>query len=81
MCWWDCSPRDIVRPGHDTPAIPLGHTGKKNEFDAVIHMQEAAHKKSMSASQAVLLRMRVTLHATRQIPHGASRLTCSVPAS
>ena len=33
-----------------------------------------------SASQAILSRMQLTYHATRRIPHGASRLVLAMPA-
>ena len=36
-------------------------------------MQESAHKVRKSASQVVLSRMKLTLHADRRTPHGASR--------
>ena len=39
-----------------------------------IHMQESTHKVPKPASQAALSRMQLTLHATRQTPHGESRL-------
>ena len=37
------------------------------------HMQRSTHKVSMSASQAILSGMQLTLHANHQTPHGASR--------
>ena len=50
--------------------------------DAVIHMQESTgtHKVPKSASQAVLSRMQLTLHATRRTPHGASGLAQAMSA-
>ena len=49
-------------------------------FDAVIHTQESTHKVPTSASQAVLSRIQVTLHATRRKPHGALRLVQAMSA-
>ena len=58
-----------------------GHTGKQRKsFDAVIHMKENTHKVPKSASQAVLSRMLLTLHATRRTPHGDSRLVQAMSA-
>ena len=37
-------------------------------------MQECTHRVPKSASQAVLRKVLLTLHATRRTPHGASRL-------
>ena len=52
-----------------------GHSGKQiNSFDAVIHKQEK------SASHAVLSKMKLTLHAIRRTPHGASRLVLATSA-
>ena len=51
------------------------HTGKQaKQVNAVVHMQESTHNVPKSASQAVLSRMQLTLHATRRSPHGASCL-------
>ena len=64
----------------------MQHSRAKFPF-AVIHTQESTHNVPKSASQALLSRVRFTLHATRQTPHGASRLVralsawCFVPAS
>ena len=52
-----------------------GHTRKQNRFIGRCHPY--ARK---SASQAVLGRMRLTVHATRRTPHGASRLVLAVSA-
>ena len=47
----------------------------------VIRRQETAHKLPKSTSQeAVHSRMRLTLHATRRTPHGASRLLQAMSA-
>ena len=58
---------------HSTPiAVPgSGHTGKlmnSLKLSSMIHVQVK------SASQGVLCRMQLTLHATRRTPHGASHL-------
>ena len=59
-----------------------GHTRKTNKLsDAVIHLkEESTHRVPKSASQAVLSRMQLALHATRRTPHGASRLVLAMPA-
>ena len=50
-------------------------------FEAAIHMQENARKVLEFASQVVLGRMCLTLHATRRTPHGAaSRLVHATSA-
>ena len=49
-----------------------------DSFDAVIHMQECTVLNS--ASQAFLVRMQLTLHATHRTPHGASCLAQAMSA-
>ena len=58
----------IVVSGVATPENRVSH------WRAVIHKQESRHKVPKSVLRAVLGRMRFTLHATRRIPHDASRL-------
>ena len=73
-------------PTRQLHSIPIavsgsGRAGKQvKSFDAVIHMQESAHKVPQSASQAALSRMQLTLHATRRTPRGASRLMQPISA-
>ena len=43
-------------------------------------MLKNTHKVRKSASQVVLSRMQVTVHATRQAPHGGSRLVRAMSA-
>ena len=43
-------------------------------------MQESTRKVRKAASQVVLDRMQLTLRASRQTPHGASRLVQAMPA-
>ena len=50
-------------------------------FEAVVHMQESTHKVPKSASPLVVGRMQLTLGATRQTPHGASRLVHAMSSS
>ena len=58
-----------------TPVSGTGHTREQiNPFDAVIHNAKT------SASQVVISRMQLTLHATRRTPHGASRLVLAMSA-
>ena len=49
-------------------------------FEAVIHIQRSTHKVRKSASQVILSRMQITLHATCPTPNGASRLVRAMPA-
>ena len=64
-----CISEKVTHPSHSI-----------NSFAAVTHMQERMHKVPKSASQAVLSRMQITLHATRPTPHGASRLVQAMAA-
>ena len=41
-------------------------------------MQESTHRMRKSALQAVLSRMQLTLHRTRRLPHGASRMVHAI---
>ena len=53
----------------------------QNEASNVTHLpQRRTHKVRKSASQVVLIRMQLTLHATRRTPHGASRLAHAMSA-
>ena len=76
---------------HDTTFTPPPPPVK--DFEAVILHARKSHKVRESASQAVFVRMQLTVHATRRAPQGASRLlgardvylvgekpTCSVAA-
>ena len=68
-------PRRSYIPNDNPTAVSgSGDTGNQtNSSDAVIHMQEK------SAPQ-VVLRMQLTLHATRRTHHGASRLVLAMSA-
>ena len=65
-----------TRQFHSNPITvsESGHTGK-NQFIRCCHPYART-----SAAQAVLIRMKVILHATRRTPHGASRLVLAMSA-
>ena len=61
--------------GNPLAVSAFGHTGKQiNSFDAVIHMQDSPK----SASQAVLSRMQITLHANRRAGRYVCYSSCGV---
>ena len=80
----------LYRSGSVGEGIP-GTMVTDYSSSAATPIQETTHEAPKSASQAVLRRMQLTLHATRPRPHGASAVgasdvslvgeipTCSVP--
>ena len=67
--------------GIPVAASGSGHARKnKRKFEAVVHARESTHKVRKSASQVVFSRMQLTLHATRETPHGASPLVQAMSA-
>ena len=63
-----------------SPRPPHHHLWKWPRRKAIQFIRRCLTYARKSGSQAVLSRMRLTLHATRQTPDGASRLVQAMPA-